>query len=154
MIQHPTIAAALAEQRRAAFMAEAETARQAREARAARNGGDRFLPAPALCAPRKLFHIPTTHSRWPATAPALKPATLGAGNPLIQVGFSQLISHIRNIETSHTGAENVEIWSGTHRRPAAKGATVRPRSDHVISVAFLAGPPANPASTKRKTTLV
>jgi hypothetical protein len=33
MIQHPTIAAALAEQRRAAFMAEAETARQARTAR-------------------------------------------------------------------------------------------------------------------------
>ena len=39
MIQHPTIATALAEQRRAAFMAEAETARLAREARAARNGG-------------------------------------------------------------------------------------------------------------------
>ena len=36
MIQHPTIAAALAEQRRAAFMAEAETARQARIARIAR----------------------------------------------------------------------------------------------------------------------
>ena len=39
MIQHPTIAAALAEQRRAAFMAEAETARLAREARTARHGG-------------------------------------------------------------------------------------------------------------------
>jgi hypothetical protein len=36
MIQHPTIAAALAEQRRAAFMAEAEIARQARTARTAR----------------------------------------------------------------------------------------------------------------------
>ena len=39
MIQHPSIAAALAEQRRAAFLAEAETARLAREARTARNGG-------------------------------------------------------------------------------------------------------------------
>jgi hypothetical protein len=38
MIQHPTIAAALADQRRAAFMAEAETARLAREARTARDG--------------------------------------------------------------------------------------------------------------------
>ena len=38
MIQHPTIAAALAEQRRAAFMAEAETARQARTARSAADG--------------------------------------------------------------------------------------------------------------------
>jgi hypothetical protein len=38
MIQHPTITAALADQRRAAFMAEAETARLAREARTARNG--------------------------------------------------------------------------------------------------------------------
>ena len=39
MIQHPSIAADLAQQRRAAFMAEAETARLAREARAARHGG-------------------------------------------------------------------------------------------------------------------
>jgi len=38
MIQHPTIAAALAEQRRAAFMADAETARQARTARSAADG--------------------------------------------------------------------------------------------------------------------
>ena len=38
MIQHPTIAAALAEQRRAAFMAEAEIARQARTARSAGDG--------------------------------------------------------------------------------------------------------------------
>jgi len=37
MIQHPTIAAALAEQRRATLMAEAGTARLAR---AARNGGN------------------------------------------------------------------------------------------------------------------
>jgi hypothetical protein len=40
MIQHPTIAAALAEHRHAAFMAEAETARQARIARTARSAGD------------------------------------------------------------------------------------------------------------------
>jgi hypothetical protein len=40
MIQHPTIAAALAEQRRAAFMAEAETTRLARTARSARSAGD------------------------------------------------------------------------------------------------------------------
>jgi hypothetical protein len=39
MIQHPTIAAALAEPRRAAFMAEAETARLARATRTARDGG-------------------------------------------------------------------------------------------------------------------
>ena len=47
MIQHPTIAAALAEQRRAAFMTEAETARLAREARVARNGGGRSARWPA-----------------------------------------------------------------------------------------------------------
>jgi len=38
MIQHPTIAAAVAEQRRAAFMAEAETDRMARTARDGSNG--------------------------------------------------------------------------------------------------------------------
>ena len=47
MIQHPTIAAALAEQRHAAFMAEAETARQARTARAARHGGNGRTTRPA-----------------------------------------------------------------------------------------------------------
>ncbi len=40
MIQHPSITAAVADQRRAAFMAEAETARLAREARTARHGGN------------------------------------------------------------------------------------------------------------------
>jgi hypothetical protein len=40
MIQHPSITADLAAQRRAAFIAEAETARLAREARAARNGSN------------------------------------------------------------------------------------------------------------------
>jgi len=39
MIQHPSIAADLAQQRRAAFMAEAETARLAREARNGRTTG-------------------------------------------------------------------------------------------------------------------
>ena len=47
MIQHPTITAALAEQRRAAFMAEAQTARQAREARTARDGGNGHTTWPA-----------------------------------------------------------------------------------------------------------
>jgi len=47
MIQHPSIAADLAEQRRAAFMAEAETARLAREARTARHGGNGSSPRPA-----------------------------------------------------------------------------------------------------------
>jgi hypothetical protein len=46
MIQHPTIAAALAEQRRAAFMAEAETARLVREARTPRHG-DKGATGPA-----------------------------------------------------------------------------------------------------------
>lgn len=47
MIQHPSIAAALAEQRRAAFMAEAETDRLARAARTARNGGNGRTTWPA-----------------------------------------------------------------------------------------------------------
>ena len=41
MIQHPSITAAVADQRRAAFMAEAETDRLAREARTARHGNGR-----------------------------------------------------------------------------------------------------------------
>jgi hypothetical protein len=44
MIQHPTITAAVAEQRRAAFMAEAETTRLAR---AARHGGNGSTTGPA-----------------------------------------------------------------------------------------------------------
>ncbi len=47
MIQHPTITAALAEQRRAAFMAEAESARLARTARTARDGGKGSTTWPA-----------------------------------------------------------------------------------------------------------
>jgi hypothetical protein len=71
MIQHPTIAAALAEQRRAAFMAEAETARQAREARAARNGGDRSAKRPLrFYAPRRQPRIPATRSRLARLRPA------------------------------------------------------------------------------------
>jgi hypothetical protein len=71
MIQHPTIAAALAEQRRAAFMAEAETARLAREARAARNGGDRSARWPARwLAPRRQPRIPATRSRLGRLRPA------------------------------------------------------------------------------------
>lgn len=71
MIQHPTIAADLAEQRRAAFMAEAETARQAREARAARNGGDRSAKWPARwLSPRRQPRIPATRSRLARLRPA------------------------------------------------------------------------------------
>jgi hypothetical protein len=71
MIQHPTIAAALAEQRRAAFMAEAETARQAREARAARNGGDRGAKRPLrFFAPHRQPRIPATRSRLARLRPA------------------------------------------------------------------------------------
>ena len=47
MIQHPSITAALAEQRRAAFMAEAENARLARTARAARGAGNGSTTWPA-----------------------------------------------------------------------------------------------------------
>ena len=71
MIQHPTIAAALAEQRRAGFMAEAETARLAREARAARNGGDRSARWPARwLSPRRQPRIPATRSRLARLRPA------------------------------------------------------------------------------------
>ena len=66
MIQHPSMTAALADQRRAAFMAEAETARMAREARAARKG-DRSAKRPA---PRRLFRIPATRSRLARLRPA------------------------------------------------------------------------------------
>jgi hypothetical protein len=71
MIQHPTITAALADQRRAAFMAEAQTARLAREARAARNGGDRSAKWPARwLSPRRQPCIPATRSRLARLRPA------------------------------------------------------------------------------------
>jgi hypothetical protein len=71
MIQHPTIATALAEQRRATFMAEAETARLAREARAARTGGDRSAKWPARwLAPRRQPRISATRSRLARLRPA------------------------------------------------------------------------------------
>jgi hypothetical protein len=71
MIQHPTIAAALAEQRRAAFMAEAETARLAREARAARHDSDRSAKWPVRwLAPRRQPRIPATRSRLARLRPA------------------------------------------------------------------------------------
>ena len=66
MIQHPTIAAALAEQRRAAFMAEAETARLAREARVARNGGGRSARWPARCCVPWVRQVACS---WPSTCP-------------------------------------------------------------------------------------
>jgi hypothetical protein len=71
MMQHPTIAGALGKERHAAFLAEAEKARLVREARAARNGGDRSANRPArLLAPRRLFRIPATRSRLARLRPA------------------------------------------------------------------------------------
>jgi hypothetical protein len=71
MIQHPSIAAALADQRRAAFMAEAETAQLAREARSARKGSDRSDRRPLrLFAPRRQPRIPATRSRLARLRPA------------------------------------------------------------------------------------
>jgi hypothetical protein len=71
MMQHPSIAAALGQERHAAFIAEAERARLVREARAARHGGDRSSKRPVrLLAPRRLFRIPATRSRLARLRPA------------------------------------------------------------------------------------
>jgi hypothetical protein len=75
MMQHPTIALALGQQRQAAFLAEAERARLAREARAAarsaRHGGGRSAKSPMRgLAPRRLFRIPATRSRLARLRPA------------------------------------------------------------------------------------
>jgi len=73
MIQHPTIAAALAGQRRAEFMAEAETARLARAARAARSAGDgeaRTRWPARWFAPRRPRRIPAARSRLGRLRPA------------------------------------------------------------------------------------
>ena len=71
MIQHPTIALALSQQRQAAFIAEAESARLAREARAARNGGDRSAKRPLrFFAPRRQPRIPATRNRLARLRPA------------------------------------------------------------------------------------
>ena len=71
MMQHPTIALALGQQRHAAFIAEAETARLAREARAARNGGDRSAKRlTRLLAPRRQPRIPATRNRLARLRPA------------------------------------------------------------------------------------
>ena len=70
MMQHPTIALAIGQQRHADFIAEAERARLIREARAARNGG-RSAKSPARgLAPRRLFRIPATRSRLARLRPA------------------------------------------------------------------------------------
>lgn len=73
MIQHPTITAAVADQRRATLMAQAENARLAREARAARSAGDgdgsTKWPARWL-APRRQPRIPATRSRLARLRPA------------------------------------------------------------------------------------
>jgi hypothetical protein len=71
MMQHPTIAAALGKERHAAFLAEAERARLAREARAARNGGDRSAKWPVRwLSPRRQPRIPATRSRLARLRPA------------------------------------------------------------------------------------
>ena len=73
MFQHPTIAAALAGQRRADFMAQAETARLARAARAARSAGDgegrTGWPA-RWFTPRPQPRIPAARSRLARLRPA------------------------------------------------------------------------------------
>ena len=71
MMQHPTIAAALGQERHAAFIAEAERARLVREARAVRNGGDRSAKRPLrFFAPRRQSRIPATRSRLARLRPA------------------------------------------------------------------------------------
>jgi len=71
MMQHPTIAAALGQERHAAFIAEAERARLVREARAARNSGDRSAKRPLrFFAPRRQPRIPATRSRLARLRPA------------------------------------------------------------------------------------
>ena len=71
MIQHPTIAAALAEQRCAARIAEAETARLARAARA----GGRTGRTARWFASRGRPRVPATRSRLARLRPArLRPA--------------------------------------------------------------------------------
>jgi hypothetical protein len=73
MIQHPTIAAALADQRRITLMAEADTARLARAAREARragNGGGSTKWPARWFAPRRQPRIPATRSRLARLRPA------------------------------------------------------------------------------------
>ena len=73
MMQHPTIALALGQQRRAAMIAEAESARLARAARQARSAGngDGSTKRPARwLAPRRQPRIPATRSRLARLRPA------------------------------------------------------------------------------------
>jgi len=71
MMQHPSVALALGQQRHADFIAEAETARLARQARAARKSSDRNAKSPMRgLAPRRRFGIPATRSRLARLRPA------------------------------------------------------------------------------------
>jgi hypothetical protein len=71
MMQHPTIALALGQQRQAAFIAEADRDRLVRQARAARHGDDRSARRLArLLAPRRQPRIPATRSRLARLRPA------------------------------------------------------------------------------------
>jgi len=63
MMQHPSLALVLGQQRHAAFIGEAE---RDRLARAARHGGRSAKPP----APRRLFRIPATRSRLARLRPA------------------------------------------------------------------------------------
>ena len=94
MIQHPTIAAALADQRRAAFMAEAETARLARATRTARDGGNGSATGPRAGSHRAA--TPATRppaGAWPACVP---PAPAEALRSYHGCGFSLSVPGRRN----------------------------------------------------------
>jgi len=67
---HPTVAAALAGQRRADLMAQAETARLARTARSAGNGSGRTSWPARWFAPRRQPRIPAARSRLARLRPA------------------------------------------------------------------------------------
>ena len=70
MMQHPSLALVLGQQRHAAFIAEAERDRLAREARAARHGGDHARWPVRWLAPRRQPRIPATRSRLARLRPA------------------------------------------------------------------------------------
>ena len=160
MIQHPTIAAALAEQRRAAFMAEAETARLAREARAARNGGDRSAKWPAALASRRAGSPASQPpaAAWPACAPRapverVRRARWPARSPRPNQSARSL--HPQHPKHHPHGSRKCpDLVSGTITAGSSQEGTVTALAViTVTSVVFLEGTAAGPASTKRKSTL-
>ena len=159
MIQHPSITAALADQRRAAFMAEAETARLAREARAARNGGDRSAKRPRASSHRA--GSPASQqpaAAWPACAPRapVERVRRARWRPAHPGRTSQLVPYIRNIRNiTHMGAGNVQnLVSGTSTADSSQEGTVMALAAiTVTSATFLEGTVVDPASTRLKSTL-